>query len=326
MQTINVQTNTNTYPIYIGKGLLNEVSSLLSTNAKVVVVSDMGVPGCYVECLCEQFACHVVLFEQGEASKNFDTLQYILGKFVEFDLNRHDLVIALGGGVVGDLCGLAASLYMRGISYVQIPTTLLAQVDSSIGGKTAIDFCGCKNLVGSFYPPSMVVVDLDVLQTLDQRQLHNGLVESLKCGLIMDPELFVLIEECCLDDVLEEVVVRSLLVKKEVVERDEFEGGIRKVLNFGHTLGHAIEMHSSLLHGEAVGIGMLAMIDDEILVERVKRVLLKYSLPIDIDVDEELLCSSLKHDKKSKQDGIEVVRVKTLGSTYFDLWRYTDGK
>lgn len=329
LKTIDVKTNDGMYTIYLKKGIIKELNSLITCSNKMVIVSDTGVPSVYKNCLLEQFPkAKLIEFVQGEAQKNMDTLSDLLEQFVECGLNRNDVVVALGGGVVGDLAGFAASIYMRGIKFINIPTTLLAQVDSSIGGKTAIDFMGYKNLVGSFYQPSMVIIDPLVLDTLPKRQLHNGLVEAIKCGMIEDIQLFELIENQSIDQSqsMEEIIERSLLVKKKIVEEDEKEAGIRKVLNFGHTIGHALELSSdgALLHGEAVGIGMLEMIDDEALQMRLKHVLDAYLLPSAYMVDQEEYKNALLHDKKGNDDGIVVVRLKELGKPYFTLVKVGD--
>ena len=251
------------YDIVVDRGLLQNIGQLLDLDRKVLLLTDDGVPARYadvVEKACKK--CVTVRLKQGEASKNFDNFKYILSVMLQNGFTRKDCVVALGGGVVGDLAGFAASCYMRGVDFYNIPTTLLSQLDSSIGGKTAIDFEGVKNVVGSFYQPAKVIIDLDTLKTLDDRQLHAGLVEGIKMALTSNGKLFEFIEQS--DDLQRDllcIVQSSLIIKRDVVEKDPKEQGLRKVLNFGHTLGHAIEsaQGGKLLHGECVGIGMIPM-------------------------------------------------------------------
>ena len=226
------------------------------------------------------------------------------------------MIIALGGGVIGDLAGFAAASYMRGIDFINIPTTTLSQIDSSIGGKTAINLGDTKNIIGAFYQPKGVFIDLEVLKTLPERHYYNGLVEALKAGLIYDRELFEIFENKNIDENLQEIIYRALLVKKDVVEKDEKEENLRKILNFGHTVGHGIEgfFHlKDVLHGEGVAMGMLPMIEDEELRERTKKILKKMNIDTDIKYDREKVFELMLKDKKSDQDKITLVKVKELG-------------
>ena len=253
------------YDITIGRGLLDSADSYFDLNRKVLIISDTGVPREYAEKLrskCKEG--HIIVFKQGEASKNIETYKKCIAKAVECYLDRKSAIVAVGGGVVGDLAGFVASSYMRGIDFYNVATTTLSSIDSSIGGKVAIDYEGYKNIVGAFYQPKGVLIDLDTLKTLDARNVHNGLVEAIKTGLIGDKALFEMFENEDVMNNLEEVIYRSLCFKKRVVEEDEKEMGIRKILNFGHTIGHGIESFKKgeLLHGECVGLGMLKVIDD----------------------------------------------------------------
>jgi 3-dehydroquinate synthase len=257
------------YDIILERGALQKVNELLDLDRKVLIVTDDGVPEAYAKVVASQCKeAEIVTIPQGEQSKNIENWSMLLKALVENNFTRSDCVVAVGGGVVGDLAGFAASSFMRGIDFYNIPTTLLSQVDSSIGGKTAVDFMGYKNLVGAFYPPKKVVIDPYTLRTLPQRQLTNGLCESIKMGLTSDKELYEIIAKNDLDDdTLDEIIYRSLLIKKAVVEADEREGGLRKVLNFGHTIAHAIESINGLekyYHGECVGIGMLPMCSQKV--------------------------------------------------------------
>ncbi|MEG0692382.1 MAG: 3-dehydroquinate synthase family protein, partial [Oscillospiraceae bacterium] len=228
---------------------------------------------------------------------------------------RKDLVVALGGGVMGDLAGFVAASYMRGIEFCNIPTTTLSQIDSSIGGKVAINLNGVKNIIGAFYQPSVVIIDHDTLTTLPKRHYNNGLVEAIKAGLIYDKGLYGLF---CADDELDidEIIYRSLLVKKVVVEQDETEQNLRQILNFGHTIGHGIESVyglGELLHGEAVAIGMLPMIEDETIKESLKKVYDRLSIKSEIDYDKEKVYDVMTRDKKSNGSSITIVKVKEIG-------------
>ena len=221
--------------------------------------------------------------------------------------------MAVGGGVVGDLSGFAASAYMRRIDFYNIPTTLLSQIDSSIGGKTAINLGGVKNIVGAFYQPKKVLIDPDLLKTLPPRQIANGMAEAIKMSLTSDKELFELFETQDIESNLEEIILRSLNIKKAVVEQDEKEAGLRKILNFGHTVGHGIESTSELYHGEAVALGMLPMCGETLrprLVEVLKKCNLYRALPYDWD----RITQAAFHDKKADGGSVTVTQVQEPGT------------
>ena len=312
--TLNVKTSQGNYDIIIQRGGLHCVGEVFDLDRKVLVVSDSGVPEQYGMTVASQCGEAVLfIFEQGEASKNMDTYAGILSTLVENRFTRTDCIVAVGGGVVGDMAGFAAATYMRGIDFYNIPTTVLAQVDSSIGGKTAIDFGGYKNLVGAFYPPRGVLIDSDVLQTLPPRQVANGLAEAIKMALTQDGELFSMLE--AVDTVTDEILYRALSIKKQVVEADEHETGLRKVLNFGHTLGHAIESveTSSFYHGECVALGMVPMCAPAVQ-ERLMPILKKWSLPTVYSGDMTMAVEACRHDKKADGDAITVVFVPEVGS------------
>lgn len=317
---LTVKTSMGDYNIIIERGSINCLSEYCNTEKKALVVTDDGVPFRYAETVSKQFKNSVVkVIPQGEKSKSFDTYKELLQVLSENEFSRADCVVAVGGGVVGDLSGFTAATYMRGIDFYNIPTTLLSQVDSSIGGKTAIDFGGYKNTVGAFYQPKAVIIDSDVLKTLPKRQFNNGLAESIKMAATSDKELFALIENENAEDVIDTIIERSLRIKKAVVEEDEKELGLRKVLNFGHTAGHAIETAAGLseyLHGECVSMGMLAFSSDCVR-ERLVKVLKKYDLPVKLDFSADKILSALRHDKKAKADGVNVVFVNEIGSFEF---------
>lgn len=322
-----VKTSMNTYNIILQRGALERLADFCDITKKALVVTDSGVPECYGETVAAQFKKSVIkTIPQGEKSKNFDTYKELLETLNENEFSRNDCVVAVGGGVVGDLSGFTAATYMRGITFYNIPTTLLSQVDSSIGGKTAIDFGGYKNTVGAFYQPSAVIIDPDVLKTLDIRQLNNGLSESIKMAATSDVALFELFENENAYEKLETVIERSLKIKKAVVEEDEKETGLRRVLNFGHTIAHAVETATGLnelLHGECVAVGMLPF-SSESVKERLINVLKKYSLPICADVSADEVSKSLKHDKKADSKGINTVFVDEIGSYKFKYLSYSE--
>ena len=229
------------------------------------------------------------------------------------NFSRKDCVVAVGGGVVGDLSGYAAASYMRGIDFYNISTTLLSQIDSSIGGKTAINLGNVKNIVGAFYQPKKVLIDPDVLSTLPERQISNGLAEAIKMALTSDSELFDIFENEDIKEKLDEIIIRSLRIKKNVVEKDEKEAGLRKVLNFGHTIGHGIETSSELYHGECVALGLIPMCDEKI-VPRVIEVLKKCNLYNLIEFDWDNISKAAFHDKKADGEFVTVTTVPKVGS------------
>ncbi len=320
-----VKTSMGDYNIILKRGVINEISQYFDTSKKALVVTDSGVPEIYAKTVAAQFKNSVIkTIPQGEKSKSFETYRELLEVLNENEFSRSDCVVAVGGGVVGDLSGFTASTYMRGIAFLNIPTTLLSQVDSSIGGKTAIDFGGYKNTVGAFYQPKAVIIDPEVLKTLPQRQLNNGLAESIKMAATLDEVLFSLFENNNAYDEIDTVIERSLKIKREVVQEDEKETGLRRVLNFGHTAAHAIETATGLgelLHGECVSVGMLPFSSPEAGV-RIKKVLEKYSLPVTVNVTPEELLTSLRHDKKANSDGVNVIFVNEIGSFEFKLLTY----
>ncbi len=324
---VPVKTDTWDYDIVLEPGALGRAGELLNLRRRVLIVTDSGVPERYAECVAAQCEKAVtVTVPQGEKSKCFDELQHILKAMLDNSFTRGDCVVAVGGGVVGDLSGFAASCYMRGVDFYNIPTTLLSQVDSSIGGKTAIDFEGVKNIVGAFYQPRKVIIDPEVLSTLSRRQLMAGLCEAIKMAATSDAELFSLIERSTeLTADLPEIIYRALMIKKKVVELDPRETGLRKILNFGHTIGHAVESFNGgrLLHGECVALGMLPM-SGTYPRTRIKELLEKYGVPAEIEQSPEELLPYLMHDKKMAADGISAVIVEEIGS--FTLCRMSAGE
>ncbi len=313
---LSVDLGPRSYDVVIQRGCLQQAKDWLNLNRKVLVVTDSGVPEEYAKTLVNQCKEGIlVTFPQGEGSKNLQTWMTLLSALVAHSFTRTDCVVAVGGGVTGDMAGFAAAAYLRGIDFYNIPTTLLAQIDSSVGGKVAVDFEGYKNIVGAFHQPKKVLVDPEVLKTLDARQVSAGMAEAVKMAAIGDKELFELFACGKATDEVETVIYRSLAAKAKVVEADEKEGNLRKILNFGHTVGHAIETVSgySLLHGECVALGMIPMISPA-LRPRLLEVLNSLNLPTSYDGDVEEVLSAMAHDKKCAGGDITVVTVETIGS------------
>ena len=326
--TVPVRLGQASYDIEISRGAIDlAAEKIVKKDRKILVVTDSGVPTEYAERLLSSLGEGAILhvFPQGEENKTFTTLQGVLRRMLEAGFVRSDCVVALGGGVVGDLAGFAAATYMRGIDFYNIPTTLLAQVDSSVGGKTAVDLDGYKNMIGAFHQPRAVFIDPDLLSTLPARQISSGLCEALKMGATSDPELFEIFEKndiISCPDLIEEIIIKAITAKRDVVEIDEREGGLRKVLNFGHTLGHAIEssLGLSLLHGECVALGIPPMCEGAIR-ERLKKALKNIGLETDAAKyisDKNALLEALAHDKKGASGGkISAVILKDIGKFEF---------
>ena len=315
-RVINVSLGDRSYNIHVGRGLSDRAGEILNLQRRVFIVTDSGVPKEYankIKNMCE--SAEIVALDAGEASKNYENYIYLCRKMSELGITRGDCVVAVGGGMVGDIAGFAAATYMRGIDFYNIPTTLLSQIDSSIGGKTAINLDGAKNTVGAFYQPKGVIVDPDLLKTLSARHLRAGLVEAIKMALTSDEELFRIIEGENIDDKLEEIILRSIKIKRSVVEADEREGGLRKILNFGHTLGHAIEAAESgrLYHGECVAIGMIPVCSSEVR-ERLVPLLEAIGLSTSYDGNMGDAISFIAMDKKRDGDTISVIFVDDIGS------------
>ena len=319
---IPVNLLDKSYEIVLERGALKNIGEYLSfeKDRKVLVVTDSGVPSEYAETVAAFFTeGSVFTIPQGEVNKNFDTYISICQKLLELSFTRKDCVVAVGGGVVGDMAGFAAATYMRGIDFYNVPTTLLSQVDSSIGGKTGIDFGEYKNIIGAFHQPKKVIIDPDVLSTLPERHLRNGFAESIKMGLTSDKELFEIFKKKDYCSYIDEIIERSLKVKRYVVENDEKETGLRKVLNFGHTIGHAIESTAlpELYHGECVAVGMTYMCSEKVKRELCE-VLRIVGLPTEYQGDRKKIFEALTHDKKSEGKEISVVKCDNAGSFRFE--------
>ena len=315
--TIHMNLGEDSYDIIVERGILKNAYKSLNLDRRVLVVTDTGVPADYAKTLASQCKSSVVCtVDMGEGSKSLETFGKLLETMLDNGFSRKDCVIAVGGGVVGDLSGFAASAYMRGIDFYNIPTTLLSQIDSSIGGKTAINLGGVKNIVGAFYQPKRVLIDPDLLATLPERHISSGLAEAIKMALTSDKELFDIFENKDIEANIDDIIIRSLNIKKSVVEQDEKESGLRKILNFGHTIGHGIESSEGmceLYHGECVALGMIPMCGEAIR-RRVIDVLKKCNLYRRLDYDWEKIAEAAFHDKKADGDSVTVTTVNDVGS------------
>ena len=341
--TVNLDKKPSaSYEIYIGENILDRMGLLLNKNkwaSRYIILTDSNVSilhGEKVQATLKGMGLKVDLidFPAGEASKNFQTILAIINNMVDLGADRTSALIALGGGVVGDITGFIASIYMRGMPYIQLPTTLLAQVDSSIGGKTGIDLPHGKNILGTFYQPKAVFINLAFLTTLTPREFGNGLAEIIKCAIIDDPELLSFIEKEAGAirnrdiNLLEGIVAKVCLIKKAIVEIDEREIGLRRILNFGHTIGHAIEAESgySISHGEAISSGMVAsaIISERLKYlpfedrERITSLIRKNGLPDRIPKTLRTggVLSRVKRDKKKEGDTIRFVLLKKIGMPF----------
>ena len=326
-EIINVITdekNNKSYNIYIGDKILDNVEKLISFPNKTLIITDDNIPDSIItKVSLKANNCYIYKIKPGENSKTIESYVSIMNTLITNEFSRSDLVIAIGGGVVGDLSGFVASTYKRGVKFINIPTSTLSMIDSSIGGKVAINFNEIKNIVGSFYMPSMVIISLDTLNSLPQRQYYNGLMEALKAGLIYDKglyEYFIENFENIKDyDVLKNILIESVKIKKAVVEIDPYEKGLRKILNFGHTIGHVIESENFnvVFHGEAVLMGMMYFCSES-LREELKVILnkLKEINNVDyqnINFDTDKAFMLLKNDKKCKDNFVDVIYVENPG-------------
>ncbi len=333
MKTIPVHAS-GSYQVHIGAGLLASLGALTAqviSARKAAVISDTNVwqrYGAAAEKTLKNAGFHVCsyIFSPGENSKNSETFLCILNFLAENSLHRDDCIIALGGGVVGDLAGFCASCYLRGIPYIQAPTSLLAMVDSSVGGKTAIDLPAGKNLCGTFYQPNLVLCDLDTLRTLPEENFREGCAEIIKYGILYDPALFAHLEEKGMDFDRESVISRCVEWKRNTVEADEFDNGGRKLLNLGHTVGHAVEAQSNyrISHGNAVAIGiatvsraaMKAGFCSEETCKQILSVLKKFQLPTYTSDAAEALYSHMLSDKKAVRNAISLIIPRQIGSCH----------
>ncbi len=325
------------YNIYIENNILSKAGRYIrevSGAEKACIVSDTNVYPLYADALKTQleengFNVYDFVFTAGEESKTADTVLEIVALLAENEFTRGDILIALGGGVTGDMCGFAAAIYLRGIEYIQLPTSLLSQVDSSVGGKTAVDLPQGKNLCGAFHQPALVLIDTKTLDTLPQKYFSDGMAEAIKMGCIKSASLFEKIEKGSARDIIEDIIFECVSLKAGVVERDEKEKGERALLNFGHTAGHAIEkLHSfkGITHGEAVGIGMVMItkaaegngLCERGTAERIASVLKKYNLKTEDENSVEDIINAMSADKKRTSSGINFILIKRIGEGYIN--------
>ncbi|MBD08667.1 MAG: 3-dehydroquinate synthase [Gammaproteobacteria bacterium] len=337
MDTIQVALGERSYPIHIGPGLIGDQELLRHSipATQVLIVTNEVVAPLYLNAFEDALSAkqqHSLVLPDGESEKTLASLAKILDKLVEQGFHRDAYLVALGGGVIGDLTGFAAACYQRGIKFAQIPTTLLAQVDSSVGGKTAVNHPKAKNMIGAFHQPSCVLADTNTLKTLPTREFSAGLAEVIKHGLILDSTFFNWLEnnikEVLTQDssALTHIVRRSCEIKADIVSKDEFEQGARALLNLGHTFGHALESlvgYGEWLHGEAVSIGInlaaetsreLGMIKTEDC-ERIRSLLKQAGLPVrDSKIEPDALLKLMRMDKKANTSGIRMVLLEDLGN------------
>src|SRR5438067_11659903 len=343
MQTLTVNLGDRSYPIHVGEGILPRAGEFLSQaglRGKVAIVTNPTVAQLYLDAVHEAltdagFEIIPILIPEGEEHKNLKTLASIYDRLITERLERNSCVMALGGGVVGDVAGFIAATYLRGMPYIQVPTTLLAQVDSSVGGKTGVNHQNGKNLIGAFHQPRSVLIDVTVLQSLPPRELVAGLAEVIKYGVIEHPALFTLLEEKIdkvigLDrELLVQIIATSCRIKARVVEKDEREDDYRAVLNFGHTIGHALEAvtdYRRYKHGEAVAIGMMveARIGEEIgvtppeVTSALRSVLEAARLPVAFpaDIGAEAILDAAQHDKKTQAGRLHFVLARRIGEVF----------
>ena len=299
--------------LVIDPGGLSRLGQWFDRSRRALLVTDSGVPKQYAETVRRQWeGLELVTVPQGERSKSVETWNMLLETMQQNGFTRDDCVVALGGGMVGDLAGFAAASYLRGIDCCSIPTTLLSMIDASFGGKTAVNFGGAKNPVGAFSQPKRVLVDPETLKTLPKRQIVSGLAEALKIAVCFDPELFRYFETG--DPVSDPtpVIEPCILHKRRLVMEDERDEGARKLLNFGHTIGHAIESKTGLLHGECVGLGMLPMCSEKVR-SRLLPIYEKLGLPTQNPCEPELLIDLIRQDKKASADGVDAIVVEEIG-------------
>ena len=331
MKTVEVDAAVR-YNIVIDKGILPKSGDMIKevTSAeRVAVITDDTVDKLYSDVVMKSlsdagFETFKFVFPHGEKSKNISTFSSILEFLAESGLTRTDALVALGGGVVGDVAGFAAASYLRGIDFIQIPTTLLACVDSSVGGKTAIDLKAGKNLAGAFYQPKLVIADFETLSTLTDGIFADGMAEVIKYGVVFDKAFFEFLRDNEAKDNLEYVITRCVELKRDIVNADEKEKGVRALLNFGHTVGHAIEKCSGykIPHGSAVAVGMVIIsraeykcyFCDENYTDIIASLNKKYSLPVSTDFSASELSSAAMADKKRSGDKIKLIIPESLGN------------
>ena len=315
---IPVNLGNDSYNIIIERGGIDRVSEFMKLDRKVLVVTDSGVPKEYAAKVAAAAGeAAVVVLPEGEGSKTLANFEMLCKRMLDEGFTRKDCVVAVGGGVCGDLAGFAAACYMRGIDFYNVPTTLLAQVDSSVGGKTAVDLGTVKNIVGAFHQPKAVLIDPEVLKTLSPRQFACGAAEIIKMAMTFDAVWFEKLRCNGVAASLDENIATAVRTKVKVVEEDEKETGLRKALNFGHTLGHGIESVTGLLHGECVALGMLPMCAPQ-LRSGLREMLIREGLPMVCSADSVEVAEAATHDKKAEVGGVLTIRVEAPGTFRFE--------
>ncbi|MFO7657775.1 MAG: 3-dehydroquinate synthase [Bacteroidales bacterium] len=325
MKIIEIQTDTKLSKILIGEKIANLKRYL--PPVKTVVITDKTVSGHYHEYFK---GFDVIEIGEGEGNKTLDTLQYILNQFVELEVDRSSFIVAFGGGIVCDVAGFAASVFMRGVSFGFVSTTLLSQVDASVGGKNGVNFQRYKNMIGVFNQPEFVICDSEVLKTLNRKEYVAGFAEIIKAAVIKDYNLFKYLERnwqsalSLNEQVVNHLVYESVKIKSKVVEADEKEKGERRLLNFGHTFAHSLEKLTDLLHGEAVSIGMVlaAKLSEKLgflsnkEFQRIYALLSNFGLPVDVNLEMNKVFSAMKQDKKREGDSIHLVLIEQIGEAF----------
>ncbi len=329
---------TEKFPVFLMKNFSEAEKIVLVTNDKIINIYEKKVKDLLRKINVEH---KIIIIKDGEKYKSLESTEYVFSKLVEFNVHRNDLIIAFGGGVIGDLTGFVASTYSRGTKFIQYPTTIISQVDSSVGGKVAVNYKTVKNMIGSFYQPHMVIIDPVLLYTLDKKQVINGMAEIVKYGIVFDKKILEIIRKntnlnnndrvlnLLRSKVFEKIIFKCCTIKARVVEKDEFDKGYRNLLNFGHTIGHCIENASNLEdinHGQAVSMGMIAAIDISIgmglakkqlkedVIEVYKRLELPYTIP---KLDVEKIMNALKYDKKFTSKINKFILIKGVGKPLF---------
>lgn len=327
MQSIIVEGQTGRSHIMVGESLANLSNHL--PPGRTIIITDENVARLYQD----QFPdCDVITIGLGEKIKTLITIENIFDQLINLEADRTTFIVGVGGGIVGDITGFAASTYMRGVRFGFVPTTLLAQVDATVGGKNGVNFKGFKNMVGVFNQPQFVIADIDVLKTLPPEEIACGLAEIVKHACIMDAAYFGEIENQCdaiarLDAaVMRKLVYDSVVIKADVVNQDEREAGVRRKLNYGHTLGHALEKTLGISHGEAVSVGMVLAAELSMQkgfishqeVERIRSLLTRLHLPLEVDFDRQAVVDALGKDKKRESDNIKFVLLKEIGQAVIE--------
>lgn len=348
MLSLEITLPNQTYPILIERNLLNHIKTYVEpyiTNKKTAIITDKNVYAQHGQSLMKNIQnltnTHLIILEPGETSKSIPVLEKVYKELLNFGITKSDLIIAFGGGVIGDLTGFAAATYLRGIPFVQIPTSLISQVDSSIGGKTAVNLIEGKNLIGSFYHPSAVFIDPELLTSLNSRYFSDGMAEVIKYGCIRDQALFEKLEKASTEHLItdmDEMIYQCCKIKRNIVMNDEKDNGERMLLNFGHTVGHGIEKvfdYKRFTHGEGVAMGMYHItqkseamhLTDVGTSEKIKNILIKYKLPHRIpELDENALLKTVMSDKKSRGNKMNLVLLKHIGNSFIHTIEKNDMK